>query len=110
MDPEIGERRLERRLPGSTFQLIHATLRPGRRVVIIDISQTGAQIETERPLRPGTRAHLRLVGEHWSLAVAAVVLRCVVWTLHPEGGVTYRGGLQFEARCHQFEEVRTGEE
>jgi hypothetical protein len=104
---EVAERRLERRHQGSAFSLAHATLRPGRRVLVVDISQTGAQVETERPLRPGTRVHVGLVSEHWSLAVGAIVLRCVVWALHPEGGVTYRGGLQFEVRCHQFEEAET---
>ena len=109
MDIEVAERRADHRLPGSTFHLIHATLRPGRRVLVVDISQGGAQVETERPLRPGTRVHVRLVSEHWSLAVAALVLRCVVSALHPEDGITYRGALQFEARCHQFEVRPDGE-
>jgi hypothetical protein len=54
-------------------------------------------------LRPGTRVHLRLASEHWTLAVAALIVRFVS-ALHPAGGVTYRGALQFEARCPQFEE------
>jgi hypothetical protein len=104
MGPEVADRRVEPRLPGAAFRLQHATLRPGRHVLVVDVSQHGAQVETERPLRPGSRVHLRLVSEHWTLAVAALIVRCAVWALHAEGGVTYRGALQFEARCPQFEE------
>jgi PilZ domain len=104
VDAEVADRRAEPRLPGSAFRLQHATLRPGRHVVVVDVSQHGAQVETERPLRPGSRVHLRLVSDHWTLSVAALIVRCIVVALDPERGVRYRGALQFEARCPQFEE------
>jgi hypothetical protein len=99
VDIQVAERRIERRLSGSTFRMLYATLRPGCPVLILDLSQTGAQVETDRPLRPGTRVHVRLVAEDWSLVAAAVVLRCAVWALNPQEGVTYRGALRFEAGC-----------
>jgi hypothetical protein len=99
MDAPIAERRLERRVPASVYRQADATLRPGCPVRLVDISQSGAQIESERPLRPGARVHVRVVTHEWSMAVAAVVLRCVVWTLDPERGVRYRGALLFEERC-----------
>ncbi|MGH9371291.1 MAG: PilZ domain-containing protein [Vicinamibacterales bacterium] len=89
---------MEPRFPGSAVGMLRATMRPGRHVQVVDISPTGAQVETDRPLRPGTRVHVRLVSEGWSFAAAAVVLRCVVWTLRPDTGVIYRGGLRFEDR------------
>ncbi len=99
MDVEVAERRIERRLPGTALQIVHATMRPGCPVLVVDISQAGVQLETERPLRPGTRVHVRLVCQEWSLASAALVLRCGVWALHPDAGVIYRGALRFEERC-----------
>lgn len=76
--------------------MTHATLRPGCPVLVIDLSHAGAQVETSRPLRPGTRVHVRLVAEGWSLGVAALVLRCAVWHVHADDGVTYRGNLRFD--------------
>jgi hypothetical protein len=43
--------------------------------MVVDLSQAGAQIETTKPLRPGSRVHVRLVADGWSLAAAALVLR-----------------------------------
>jgi hypothetical protein len=99
MDIEIADRRLERRLPGASIGVIQATLRPGCPVHVVDISGGGAQIETERPLRPGTRVYVRMIASDWTLAAPALVLRCFVWTLRPEAGVIYRGALRFEERC-----------
>jgi PilZ domain len=99
MDLAVADRRVERRLPGAAMGMVHATLRPGCPVQVVDISEGGAQVETERPLRPGMRVHVRMIGEDWALAVPALVLRCHVWTLRPGAGVTYRGALRFEERC-----------
>ena len=99
MDIQVADRRIEERLSGSAFRMLHATLRPGCPVLVLDLSQTGAQVETDRPLRPGTRVHVRLVGEDWSLVAAALVLRCAVCALNPQEGVTYRGALRFEEGC-----------
>lgn len=96
MDAEVAERRAGHRHPGSSLQLTHATLRPGYAIRIVDISEHGLLVETTRPLRPGTRVHLRLVSEHWNVNVAAIVLRCGVSIVHPNEGVTYRGALKFE--------------
>jgi hypothetical protein len=64
--------------------------------MVVDLSQAGAQIETTKPLRPGSRVHVRLVADGWSLAAAALVLRCVVSAVNANEGVTYRGGLRFD--------------
>jgi hypothetical protein len=37
-----------------------------------------------------------------TISLAALVLRCAVWAIHPLGGVSYRAALGFEARCPAF--------
>jgi hypothetical protein len=56
-------------------------------------------VQTDRPLRPGSLVHLRLVTDAATLSIAAHVVRCLVWAIHPEQGVTYRGALRFDERC-----------
>lgn len=99
MDPTIAERRTEPRRPAEDLRVLQATLRPGRAVRVLDVSQAGIHIETDRALHPGSSVHLRIVFEAWTLTAAALVLRCVVSALHPEEGVTYRGALLFEEPC-----------
>ena len=99
-DP-IDERRAEPRLAAATLQIERATLRPGCLVAVLDLSATGAQVQSERPLRPGSRIHVRLAARNSSLAVAADVVRCSVWILQADV-VIYRGALRFEEVCTAF--------
>jgi PilZ domain len=99
VDLEIAERRTEPRRPGTDLQIIHATVRPGHAIQVVDLSRTGAQIETDRALRPGTRVHIRLVSQEGTSVLAAQVLRCSVSALRPDDGVMYRGAVLFEDRC-----------
>jgi hypothetical protein len=99
MAVQVADRRCDRRLTSLPAEEWQATLRPGRHVVVIDLSPSGVQIETERQLRPGTRVHVRLTTDAWTHAAAAWVLRCGVWLLEPSRGVVYRGALRFETRC-----------
>jgi hypothetical protein len=93
----LSERRSEARLPRETLEIERATLRPGCLVVVLDLSANGAQVQSERPLRPGSRIHVRVVARNWTLAVAADVVRCSVWLLQADA-VIYRGALRFEGR------------
>jgi hypothetical protein len=95
----MRERRHDLRRTAEALQVSQATLRPGRHVQVIDLSPTGAQVQTDRPLRPGSLVHLRLVTDAATLSIAAHVVRCLVWAIHPEQGVTYRGALRFDERC-----------
>ena len=63
-----------------------------------DVSANGAQVQSERPLRPGSRVHVRVAARNWTLAVAADVVRCSVWFV-AGGCVIYRGALRFEEAC-----------
>ena len=103
MDAAVIDRRLERRLPAAALQIERATLRPGCPVDVLDLSASGLHVQSERPLRPGSRIHVRLEARNGTLAVAAQVIRCEVWDVTSES-VTYRGGLQFEEACRSFYE------
>jgi hypothetical protein len=98
VDQSLADRRNDARFRHAWLRAARATLRPGCLVVLIDLSAGGALVQANRPLRPGARVHLQLVSESRSTAVAAYVLRCAVWALDPEGGVTYQGALKFEHR------------
>ena len=110
MDSTLTDRRVEPRLLAEHLHIDHATLRPGCPVEVVDLSPSGAQVQSSRPLRPGSRVHVRLASKNRTLAVAAHVIRCAVWSLHPENGVTYRSALRFEEVCQSFweEQTRTG--
>ena len=109
MEHAVTERRAEPRLPGMALQISQATLRPGCPVDLVDLSASGAAVQSARPLRPGSRVHVRLATRTRTLAVAAHVVRCAVWTLQADG-VTYRGALRFEEECQSFweEQARSG--
>lgn len=98
------ERRQDRRRDAASWRVSQVTLRPGTDVHVLDLSPAGAQIETGRQLRPGSRVHVRIVTERSTVSIAAHVLRCIVSAIHPEHGVTYRGALRFDERCHQLAE------
>lgn len=102
MDYEVTSRRAESRLSGVSLPVAYATLRPGTAVHIVDLCPAGVLIQTDRPLRPGGRAHLRLDPPGQTIALAAQVLRCMVWAIHPLGGVSYRAALRFDAPCPPF--------
>ena len=101
MDVAVGERRAAPRLAAAALQIERATLRPGCLVAVLDVSVHGAQVQSERPLRPGSRVHVRLVARHFTLVVAAEVIRCSVWILQADV-VIYRGALRFEEPCPSF--------
>jgi hypothetical protein len=101
MDSALTERRREPRQPATALDIERATLRPGCLVAVLDVSANGAQVQSERPLRPGSRVHVRVAARKWTLAVAADVVRCSVWLLQADA-VIYRGALRFEEACTAF--------
>lgn len=86
-----------------------ATVRGGSVVVVVDLSAGGALVEAPKPLPPGSRVHLHVTTEHGKVSLAAHVLRCAVWALDPEAGVTYRGALKFDHRCEIAWETGEGQ-
>ena len=96
MDDTMTDRRGQARFAPPAAAGVRATLRPGCAVVLVNVSATGALIDAPRPLRPGARVHLQVNTPARRVAVAAHVLRCMVSSLDPLGGVTYQGALRFE--------------
>jgi hypothetical protein len=99
MDHALTDRRGEARLPREVLRMPQATLRPGCPVDVIDLSPQGLQVQSLRPLRPDSRVLARVVVGDQTITLSATVLWCLVWAVHPDEGVTYRGGLHFEELC-----------
>ena len=91
----MTNRRAAARIPASEAGFDAATLRPGFPVQVVDVSARGLQVESERPLRPGRRVHVRLRCGAQVVALSGVVLRCRVWALRHDA-VVYRGALCFD--------------
>jgi hypothetical protein len=100
------ERRRDSRFGEPVIARVRALLRPGRPVMLVNLSAGGALIESQRPLRPGSNVHLQLVLDDRSLGLAARVLRCAVGAI-AAAGVRYRGAVAFEARCEGLWESGT---
>lgn len=100
------ERRREERVAGTGLR---ARVRPGYRLIIIDVSCAGALVEARRPLRPGSYVDLHLESEARAAMVAARVVRCAVAAIDSESGVTYRAALRFNESCDWVREALTPE-
>ena len=96
------DRRRESRVAGSGLR---ARVRPGYRLVIVDLSCAGALVEAGRPLRPGSHVDLHLETEASRSMVAARVLRCSVAAIDSVSGVTYRAALCFSETCDWVREA-----
>ena len=92
----IGERRQAPRVaPHRTPWCADAVLRPGQPVRLVNISRTGALIESVGRLRPGAAADLHLIGVSARQHVRGRVERCQVVGLDP---LCYRGAIVFDER------------
>lgn len=84
-----------------------ALVRPGQRLVVVDVSASGALVEGRRPLRPGSDIEVQLESDARGGMVAAHVTRCSVAALHGESGITYRAALAFNETCDWVREIQT---
>jgi len=96
VDVEVRERRAHARVAPAACGFERATLRPGFQIRVLDVSESGAQVECERALHPGRQVHVRFSGEGKEISIPALIVRCAVWAVLPDGVVIYRGGLRFE--------------
>jgi hypothetical protein len=91
---DLIERRRERRLPGGGPRWqVHAVLRPGQHVTLLNISSHAALVESDARLRPGAKTELQLATAGSRASVRGRLDRCHVATLAP---LRYRGVLLFE--------------
>jgi hypothetical protein len=75
--------------------IVSARVRPGRRVVIVDVSANGALIEASHRLLPGTNVELHLETRERRATVRGRVLRSQVARVRPTS-LCYRGAIAFD--------------
>ena len=90
------ERRGTPRITPAGDGLDQIRLRPGRVARVVDLSASGALIETDWRLLPGVRLELQ-IGDPTLFSVAGRVLRCYVARLRADQ-IRYRGALAFDQR------------
>jgi len=100
----MSDRRQEPRVAGGG---VCARIRLGHRLLVIDVSTSGALVEGPCPLRPGARVEVQLDTEIRGSMIAARVTRCVVSAIDPDAGVTYRSALAFAESCDWVREATT---
>jgi len=106
MKDRSRERRGARRL--EAFEDHHigsACVRPGHRVRLIDVSSSGALVETSHRLLPGTCVELQVEKGTDTASVPGRVLRCMVVRLRPTW-VCYRGAIAFDRHLPWFVDER----
>jgi PilZ domain len=73
-----------------------ARVRPGREVIVVDLSGRGALVEGPWRFRPGSRCDLALALSAGEVTVRAKVTRCYVARLDRGDPVRYRAALAFD--------------
>jgi hypothetical protein len=99
----MSEERTERRnSPRTTaHDVVAARVRPGRQVSVIDLSASGALVETSHRLLPGTTVELQVDATDRSATMRGRVMRCAVSQVR-SSLVCYRGAIAFERHLPWF--------
>src|SRR4051812_39555062 len=93
MTVELPDRRGARRFEAfEEHRIVSASVRPGHRARVIDVSAGGALIETSLRLLPGSAVELQVDTGSDRANVRGHVLRCTVVRLRPTW-VCYRGAI-----------------
>ena len=98
MEPDMTmarERRTRRRLQAEEHGVVATRVRPGYRAQLVDVSATGALIETSYRLLPGTSVELHLETDAAHTNIRGRVLRSTVVRVRPSS-VCYRGAIAFD--------------
>jgi hypothetical protein len=102
MNHSATDRRLLRRLQEVDQHRIIATrIRPGHLARIVDVSGSGALVETMYRLLPGTSVELHVETHTRHTRVRGQVLRAAVVKVRPDG-VHYRGAIRFDRHLPWF--------
>jgi len=91
----MERRRAPRRDPGAGEPLARVRLRAGRELRVIDVSNSGALVEGEARLLPGTHVDVHVVTRDGRVLVRSRVVRAYVCCVVADS-VRYRGALAFE--------------
>jgi len=96
MAQPLTERRTHSRFGHPTIATVHALLRPGHVVGVVNLSAGGALIVGARPLRPGSRVFLQITIAEQTGGRTGRVVRSAVASLEGSHGVRYRSAIRFE--------------
>jgi PilZ domain-containing protein len=81
----------------------HARVRPGREVLVVNVSSGGVLVETPHRLLPGSLIELHLRTADRRVSVRGRVLRCAVARLRADD-LWYRGAIGFDLELPWFSE------
>jgi hypothetical protein len=87
--------RMPRVTPGSLGISSHVKLLPGGEATLINVSNTGAQIEGKNRLTVGSKVSIRLQGAAIKRLDGSIV-RSAVSTIHRDGSLSYESGIDFD--------------
>ena len=102
--PKRLDRRLARRHQSvAEHGIVSALVRPGIDASVIDVSVSGALIETRQRLLPGSSVEIHFDQEKRLPPVRGTILRCAVARLGPTH-IHYQGAILFDHRLTWLEE------
>ena len=95
MTDRAERRRAPRRIPHASEPTARLRLRTGRELRVVDVAATGALVETEGRLLPGTGVDVHVMTPDGRELVRSRVVRAFVWSVGADR-IVYRGALAFE--------------
>lgn len=101
MNDSIDRRQASRRHSFGEHGIEHARVRPGREVLIVNVSSGGVLVETPHRLLPGSQIELHLRTADRRVSVRGRVLRCAVARLRADD-LWYRGAIGFDLELPWF--------
>ena len=109
MAAALNDRRTARRSNRiADHGIVRARVTFGHEASVVDVSATGALIETHHRLLPGTTIELYMeTGEH-RRSIRGAVVRCAVTQLHA-GALWYRSAIAFDRPAAWLDCVTNGE-
>jgi hypothetical protein len=106
MNGKSPERRGMRRLEAlEDHGIVSASVRPGHRARLVDVSGGGALIETSHRLLPGAPVELQVESGTDRASIRGQVLRCAVVRVRPTW-MCYRGAIAFDRHLPWFVDER----
>jgi hypothetical protein len=89
-------RRSDRVDVGASAGIVRLRLPPGREAVLLNLSRSGACVETSSALIPGRPLDVLVSLPGWNWRGRATVMRCRVSALVIDHGVRYEAAVQFD--------------
>lgn len=93
--PSGAERRSHPRIPASALPHLTASIPDGPAIRLLDLSRTGALVETTTRLPPGASIAVHFRSGDREVPLSAAVIRSTVSVVDTDGRVTYHTGLAF---------------